>query len=154
MGGWLCCAVPVLGGWLFWTAALHAGIALANRVLGRTAEELPDFAAYDWDAEYDDLPRFLGPAVHQPNVAHSAGIVLLTGLINLGVIYAFSEWGGVEWPALLLVGPILYFVAVGLLAGLLPTRFSKACLVILFQWLFFVGVAGGLLLVGVLAGWR
>lgn len=154
MGGWMCCAVPVFGGLWFWTAALHAGIALANRVLGGVIEEPPDVSDYDWDAEYDDRPRVAGPAVRQPNVFHAAGIVLLTGVVNVGIIYAFSEWGGVEWPGLLLVGPVLYFVAVGLLSALLPARFPKACLVILFQWLFFVGVAGGLLLVGVLAGWR
>ncbi|MBX9628316.1 MAG: hypothetical protein K2X82_31240 [Gemmataceae bacterium] len=120
----------------FWTATLLAGIALANRVLRRP----PDGPQGEY---WDGSPIPNGRAIRTPNVLHAAAIVAATGVVNffilLGAIAVAESWGATR--PVLLVSPLLYLFASAMLAGWLPTTFSRAAVAVFFQYL----VAGLLL---------
>lgn len=135
------------------SALVRAGVAIANRVIGRVKVEKP--IGWDWDAEEDeeDYEELYGggqreEAMPEPGIAQGMVIVLLAALAQLilGFLLAFvidpDEFDGGARVVAHLIGTAAGFLTMtGLLASMLPTTPKRAALASLFTYLVVVVIA-------------
>jgi hypothetical protein len=172
LGGLICVCAGLAGGVLGLAALLKLAVVLANRTVGPVAEkEKPlsrgGIAEWDWDDwddedEHDNSRPFAQsrewkPAIPEPSVLKSAGIVAVTAFATvLGfVLLSFAAEGMGLRPgrdetqfALAVVElPVVGFILSALLSALLPTGFWRAAMItflyglLLFALAVFFGMA-------------
>lgn len=165
--GMMCCvllfAIPI--GLLIGAAILRGGVYFANKCLPRRDERYDDDYD-DWD-DYDDRPRrrrrLSAPGIPEPGLGKAMAIVLIRAVIGfvIGIVIgavmgvgmvamnggAGGAGGGMGQPdpalqllASLIQLPIGFLVNAGVLTGMLPTSFGRACLVVLFEYIISIAI--------------
>jgi hypothetical protein len=152
LGGLVCVCAGLAGGVLGLAALLKLAVVLANRTIGSVAEKTPSRGGVtewdwdDWDDEYEHdnsrpfaQPWERKPAIPEPSVLKSAGIVAITSFATvLGfVLLSFAAEGTGLRPgreetqfALAIVElPIVGFILSALLVAMLPTGFWRAAMI-------------------------
>jgi hypothetical protein len=149
----VCCvflfAIPI--GLLIGAAILRGAVSLANKCLPKQPARENDGWGDDVRS-WDDYDRPRAPAlIPEPSMGKAMGIVfvifIIGIIISIPINIAFglgaANMGmrpGQQDPLMSLLAslvqlPISFLVNAGVLTGMLPTSFPRACLVVLFQFL-------------------
>lgn len=133
-------AVPL--GLLIGAVILRAAVSFANKCLPKEVERDDD----EWD-DYDRPRRRGTTPIPEPGMGKAMGIVFVNAIvgflisipINLALGLGVANMGGrqdlqTQLIASLIQLPIGFLVNAGVLAGMLPTTFPRACLVVVFEY--------------------
>ncbi|QJW97129.1 hypothetical protein [Frigoriglobus tundricola] len=138
-------------GLLLAAVILRGGVSLANKCLPRLSERTTG----DWDEDEDEddyerpVRRRAAALIPEPGVGKAMGIVFTNFIIGVIASIPISVAmgvglgnmnGGQGDPVMSLLAslvqlPIGFLIAAGIRAGMLPTSFARACLVVLFEYL-------------------
>jgi len=147
-----------------WVGAmiLRAAISLANKRIGPPPE--PASFVEDED-DWGDYPlpgeRQEGSSGAIPAPSIGGGMMMMMGIVIVNVVVGAAihivmgeergprRGGGgllddADFLAAVATVPASFLVTAGLLAAMLPTRFSRSCLVTLFYYLICIGIAIGI----------
>jgi hypothetical protein len=149
----LVCGLFVIAGLLVFEAIiLRVAVSLSNKCLGASPGE-------NYYPEDDELDEWIGyrqikrPTVGIPTVGIGNGMVSSFLLTVIGLLPGFPmrylfDVGyyrhDFDVPAHILGLALSFPISALVLAGLLPTKFGRACLVLLMAYLILFGLIGGL----------
>lgn len=142
---------------LIGSTILRGGVSFANKTLPKDQPRRYRYDEDDEEEEYDegwdayDRPkgRPKGDAViPEPGLGKGMGIVLVAGIAQtvLGLVSGFVMEEVDREPVLavvvgLIVLAVWFCISAGIRAGMLPTTFARACLVLLYEFLIVLAIA-------------